>query len=170
MELPERKKKVFTGVTTGKVEETLAKRFDLNRFSKFLRLIYTTARVLCLYQYYKKDNTRNDKLIRSEDIKDAERFWIIEAQSQLHEKVRQGKLKKLQPRVVDGLIVVGGRTERWMAATWNMQAFILLPRDHKFSELLAKYEHEKIGHLAEAATISKIRSKYWIIGDAKFIN
>ena len=169
MELPERKKKAFTGVSTVEGEETLSKRFDLNRFSKFTRLIYTTARVLNLYKYYKKDNTRDNKEVKPVDIKDAERFWIIDAQSGMHEKIKKGKLKKLQPRVADGLIVVGGRTERWMAATWNMQAFILLPQDHKFSELIAKYEHEKIGHLAEAATISKIRSKYWIIGITKIV-
>ena len=63
----------------------------------------------------------------------------------------------------DGLIEVGGRTERWMEATWNKQKFILLPSDHKVSELIIRYEHDKTGHLGIAATVAMIRSKYWII-------
>ncbi len=57
-----------------------------------------------------------------------------------------------------------------MEATWNRQRFILLPKDHRLSFLIALHEHNAIGHLAAEATIARIRSKYWIIGIRKLVN
>ena len=51
-----------------------------------------------------------------------------------------------------------------MASTWNRQRFILLPKNNVVSILIANDEHAKGGHLGIAASISKVRSKYWIIG------
>ena len=168
--LPERKKTTFVGATVVEEKKALAQRFDLERFSKYTRLINTTARILNLYKRYKKNSIRRDWEIQPCDIEEAVSFWIKDAQSQMIAEIEKGKHRKLVPRLVDGLYVVGGRTERWMEATWNRQAFILLPKDHKFSLLIAMEEHAQTGHLAAAATISKIRSKYWIIGVTRIVN
>ena len=47
----------------------------------------------------------------------AERLWIEDAQRKLKNDVNTGKYAKLCSRYEDGIIVVGGRTERWMDAT-----------------------------------------------------
>ncbi|KAK2549037.1 hypothetical protein P5673_030666, partial [Acropora cervicornis] len=49
-----------------------------------------------------------------------------------------------------------------MQATWNRQEFILLPHNHRFSQLIAKDEHRKGGHLGVAATVARIWSRFWI--------
>ena len=103
------------------------------------------------------------------DVEKAERLWIIEAQKTLIQKIEAGKYKKLCPQVQDGIFVVAGRTERWQGATWNRQRFILLPKDHKLSKLIAVKKHNENGHLAVAATVAQIRSKYWIIGITKIV-
>ena len=59
--------------------------------------------------------------------------------------------------------MVGGRTERWMSSTWNRQNFVLLPHDHYLAYLIVLYEHQQGGHLSVAATISRVRMKYWIL-------
>ena len=51
-----------------------------------------------------------------------------------------------------------------MQGTWNRQKFVLLPKTHPLSTLIARYKHEKGGHLGIAASIAKVRSEYWIIG------
>ena len=84
----------------------------------------------------------------------------MEAQRDLDLK----KCVKLRPIQVDGIFQVGGRTERWMECTWNRQRFILLPKRNYISLLIARHQHIEGGHLGEAATVSKISSKYWIIG------
>ena len=87
-------------------------------------------------------------------------FWIKKAQEDLNLK----KLPQLKPQVVEGVVLVGGRAERWMEATWNRQRFTLLPKGHAISSLIVAYEHRKGGHLGLEASVAKVRSKYWILG------
>ena len=164
--LPERHKTVMT--TYAKEMETLAARIDLGRFSRIELLKNTTVRILKLYKRYKKSAERSPgsavemgKLTVA-DTDAAERFWIGDAQKSIAKEVQAGKFVRLCPKYKDGLIVVGGRAERWMQATWNRQEFILLPHNHRFSQLIAENEHKKGGHLGVAATVARIRSRFWV--------
>ena len=143
--------------------ETLSDRFDLTRFSKLKILIHATALILNLYKRYNKNTSHKSITVTADDIIEAETFWVKEAQRELHESVTSGKLTRLAPQYKNGLIVVGGRAKCKVAATWNQEEFILLPYRHRFSLLIARYMHQKTGHLAESATTAMIRSKYWII-------
>ena len=130
-------------------------------------LLNTTARILNLYKRYKNRNDAMRKRKTGEltvsDLEDAEKFWILEAQSVIRSAVKEGKLLRLCPRYRNGIIVVGGRAEHWMQATWNKQEFILLPHNHRLSHLIAESEHAKGGHLGVSSTVAKIRSRFWII-------
>ena len=94
-------------------------------------------------------------------------MWLKEAQNSLKDKMKDNSLVKLCPRYEDGLIVVGGRIERWNQATWNRQIFILLPANHQVSWLIMEWEHRRSGNLGLASTVAKTRSIYWIIGARK---
>ena len=167
VDLPERKKSAFTGMTVNKDEETLAKRINVARFSKLILLIHTTAQIFKLYKRFKGESIKEDTEIKPSDIKETELFWIKEDQIPILQELKQSKYLKLQPKLINGIFMVGGRTERWMEATWNKQKFTLLPKEHRISQLIASYKHEKGGHLGCAATVSRIRSKYWIVGIMK---
>ena len=162
VEVPELKKGIekFVGVAEEK-QETLATRINALHFSSWNKLKSTTARILLIYRRFKEGGNSNPNLLQ-EDLEHAERFWIKEAQMELD--VNSKQLKKLRPKLVDEIIVVGGRTERWMEATWNRQFFVLLPKENHISLLIARSEHVSGGHLGRDSTISKIRAKYWIIG------
>ena len=191
-DIPERRRCEFSGLTDGGIEEknngdnhntktdggsqrfqdcedTLSKRIDINRFSKLKLLINTTARILKLYKRFKKDGVKETE-IKPEDIYDAEIFWIREAQVNVEQDIIKGRYIKLQPNKQNGIYLVGGSTDRSMEATWNRQEFTLLPKEHQFYELVAAYQHNKSGNLGCAATVSRIRSKYWIIGIRRVIN
>ena len=75
-------------------------------------------------------------------------------------EIEAGKHKKLLPTMEDGILVVGGRAERWIQSTWHKQKFILLSGKHHFSKLIAEKEHVDVGHLALESMIARIRSKY----------
>ena len=151
--------------------DSLVKRIDIKRFSNWMRLKYVTARILKLYKRYKKPETPENLMILPEDLDRAEDFWIIEAQKSIVTSIRKDSLAKLNPREnKKGIIIVGGRTERWMQMTWNKQEFILLPKNHRVTDLIIAYEHRKGGHLGSAPTIAKIRSKFWIIGVTRLVN
>ena len=62
----------------------------------------------------------------------------------------------------DGLLVVGGRAEKWFNFRYDNELLVLLPYKHTISKLFAEYIHEEGGHLGVSATVSKIRSRVWI--------
>jgi len=156
--LPERKQR-FVGVLAASANTTVLDCFKLERFSKWRLLSHTTARVCLICQRFKSRCwTRMEPPVAN--LENAEHLWVNEAQKSL----KLEKLKKLQPTIEDGLVVVGGRTERWMQATWNHQKFILLPGEHHISGMISRYMHESGGHLGINASVAKVRSIYWIIG------
>ena len=53
-DLPERIKTAFAPAVDGAVLETLESRTDIKHFSKFQLLIYTTTRVIRLYERYSR--------------------------------------------------------------------------------------------------------------------
>ena len=158
--------------TTENIQDSLTTRIKIERFSRFMVLIYTTARILKLYKRYSKayDINHNDTSLTPSDIAEATTFWVRAAQQQIHSQLASRKYIKLHPTISDGIIYVGGRTERWMEATWNSQKFLLLPKDHRLSYLLSLYEHKQCGHLASDATVAFIRAKYWIVGVKGIVN
>ena len=141
-------------------EESLVNRIDCSRFSKWEMLIGVTARILKIYKRYRRHAGSTNIEPTIDDRREAELLWIKEAQRDLE----LDRCKKLRPVCEDGIYTVGGRTERWMGCTWNQQRFILLPREHHVSRLIALDMHNKGGHLGIASSISKVRSRYWIIG------
>ena len=149
--LPERPKQVLVTEEVT-VKTTFPEIMDVERFRSLDLLLNTTARIIRLQLSRKEGAGENDMQLQAVDIEKAERLWIIEAQKNLIKKIEEGKYKKLCPQVQDGIFVVGGRTERWQGATWNRQRFILLPKDHKLSKLIANKKHNENGHLAVAAT------------------
>ena len=121
---------------------------------------YTTARILKLYNRFVTAGNRKDAGISVKDLEKAEEFWIKEAQIQIIDKLEERKFVKFNPVVNEkGIIVVGGRTERWMAATWNRQKFILLPKEHSITGLIMWDEHVKSGHSGVFRTIAKVRCR-----------
>lgn len=150
--------------------ETLATRIDAKRFSKWMLLVNTTARILKLYERYRQGGNRDDCEISINDLDLAEIFWIKEAQRQFEGKLEKAQFRKLCPRVDErGVIIVGGRTERWMSATWNRQEFVLLPKDNVISMLVINHIHNISGHLGTASTIARIRAKYWVLGISRTV-
>lgn len=161
-DLPEQVRVVMS--LDGEKEETLSDRIDLDRFSKYWRLVRTTARVLAMYKRSPKlslYNASND--LNSNDIGKAENFWFLEAQKSMKAKLLKGDFNRLCPTTnEDGIVVVGGRAEKWFRHRFDKETLVLLPYQHRFTKLYAEQMHIDGGHLAEAATISKIRSRVWI--------
>lgn len=162
-ELPQRVKVVMVADT--KPEDSLAARINLSKYSNYTKLIRVTARVLAVFQNDPKLSLRNAaKVLTPADIAKSERFWILEAQTFVEKDMERGKFKRLCPKTRnDGVIVVGGRTERWVEMSYNKGEVPLLPYKHELSRLYAKHVHEE-GHHGVSATASKVRSRFWIIG------
>ena len=160
-ELPEQIKTVM--LAEAKSEDSLEARIDINRYSSYTKLIRVTARVLSLYKRKPRPSLKNvTSPLTPEDIDRAERFWILRCQKLLTADMEKGRFKRLCPRTrEDGIIVVGGRVEKWLEISYNKNDLILLPYEHRFARLYAEYIHQR-GHHGVSSTVSKIRARFWI--------
>lgn len=78
---------------------------------------------------------------------------------------RANPLKSLLPYIDEnGVMRLYGRTDAadqsYLAA--DSKRPILLPRNHRFTELVIRHHHIRMGHQFEDGTICSIRSRYWI--------
>ena len=157
-DLPEIHKHVVVH-STAKVDKKSL--IDISRFSKYSHLLRVTARVLAL----KKENPSLfsvGKELVPNDISNAETYWIREVQSIYSDKDVANKFRRLGAKKRnDGIIVVGARMESWMKSCYK-EDMVLLPYEHKFSKLYVESVHYKT-HCGVAATVCKVRLKFWII-------
>ena len=129
-----------------------------------------TARVLAMFRTDYKPSFRNAaRVLEPVDVTKAERFWILQAQETMLSDMKRGRFRRLCPRVrEDGIIVVGGRAEKWLEMSYNQREVPLLPFRHESSRLYAKQIHEE-GLQGVSATTSKVRSRFWVIGLPKIV-
>ena len=70
-------------------------------------------------------------------------------------------MKNLSPYTdEEGVVRVGGRVDR-ASISFETRHPALLPRKHWISYLITRHVH-RCGHTGVAATVAKIRRKYWI--------
>ena len=109
-ELPERNK--ITLSADAKVESCM---IDINRYSKYILLLYVTARILAVQ---KKHSLKSiSRPVTAENIAEAEVFWTRDAQKEIKDDLMlgvngSGPYRRLTPKVnEDGIFVIGGRAE-----------------------------------------------------------
>ena len=148
----------------------MSHRIDISRFSSYLKLLFTTARVLSFYKRMPVYSFRNALLTpTSDDINEALNFWIRDAQSIFDEKIIQRDYSRLSPKCRhDGIFIVGTRIEKWLNENYNTEGLILLPYEHGLSYLYSLFIHN-ICHSGIAATVSKVRQRFWIVNLTKKI-
>ena len=69
---------------------------------------------------------------------------------------------KLDPRLIDGLLLVGRRL-RSAAIPKHAKHRVILPKDHHVSNLIIQYYHLASGHSGRENVLSLLREKFWII-------
>ena len=96
------------------------------------------------------------------ELNEAERYWIKNAQKDLHNRIKKGELATLSPFTdSDGVIRVGGRADK-ATVSYESKHPALLPYDSWISLLITRQSHS-IGHNGVATTAAKVRRSYWII-------
>ena len=132
-------------------------------FSDWERLIRVTAycqRFVNNVKFIKKDPSKvNTDELQPEECKEAENYWIREAQRQL--KITD--YPNLSPFIEDGLIRVGSRLNKSQLPYEQVNP-VLLPKHHHISSLIMKSAHTKVKHAGRERTLCESRTKYWILG------
>lgn len=162
-------KKIVNSITTSEPWDFLL----LDRVSSFCKLINVTAYVLRYQRNLKvKSEERNlSKVLSLEETRNATKYWIRRIQedsfSSEVQSLRKGKqvctsLQKLSIFLdEDGMIRVGGRLKNSSLQYGTCHQY-LLPKDHRFVQLLIEYYHRSYCHAATTALMAIIRREYWI--------
>ena len=103
--LPEQRK-LFVGSANTAVSQqgSLTSTINIEGFSKYRLLLYTTARIMKLYKRFKNGGDKFDCAISLDDVQAAEKVWIQEAQFQLHKEIENKKHQALNPKTEDQII------------------------------------------------------------------
>ena len=69
---------------------------------------------------------------------------------------------KLNPKLRDGLLSVGGRLEN-APVDEDMKYPFILRKGHHVTELIICHHHEKLGHLGQESVSLSLRERFWIV-------
>ena len=137
-ELVEEERKSTTMIVQIERQGSVERVIDLDRFSSSERLFRATAwvlRFICNMKAKKEgENTQFGELSVNE-IVEAERVWIKEAQAKL-------------------------KTEEKYA---QFSVTLILPKEHRLTELIVQKCQEEVHHSGIRATLCRSRTKYWVV-------
>ena len=133
----------------------------LDSSSDYTTLIRRTAWCLRFVNNIRRKKSGESLLrgeLSSEELKTSEIKWIYWIQQEaFNEGLSSSCLKKLDPQMLDEVLVVGGR----LGAEGKHQ--YILPKCHAFVNLLVRHIHKKVGHFGISYTLSALRKHYWIL-------
>lgn len=144
---------------------------DINRFSKYDRLIGATARVLQFTDSLKK---KQRIALQSHHIKRAEHMWLQQSQRESFPNELQtlasnqaiadkSRLYKLDPFIdEDGLMKMRGRINAAPVDIINKKPTILDGRN-QFVRLYLQREHERAAHANNERVVNDVRQKFWVL-------
>lgn len=78
------------------------------------------------------------------------------------------RLKSLAPRIINGVICIGGRLEKAQISQKRKHPMIL-DCHHPFSKLIAVFYHLKLLHAGQQLTVSGIRERFWILSVRRLV-
>lgn len=147
--------------------------FDLHKYSGLNKALRITAWIQRFVYNARTQKKRNGQLC-TEEIQQAEQYWIKHTQSNSFPKEmdslmkntnmdRHSKIISLKPFLDEyGLLRVGGRLQETNWSFTQKHPYIL-PGNEVFSELLIRKAHEDVMHSGLQATLNQLRERYWIL-------
>ena len=123
-ELPERIRVAMA--TNATVTNIPAAAIDITRYSSYNKLMRVTARIIATASKNPRPSLKNiGKTLTPTYIQKAETFWIKKAQESMKKKIDEGEFKRLCLRTRDdGIVVVGGRAEKWLQMSYDQQEVV----------------------------------------------
>ena len=114
-------------------------------------------------QTRRKSLERRNGELSVDELNKAERLWIREAQTGLKvdEKFSQFS-NSLGLIEEEGILRCRGRLQN-SDLEYNAKYPILIPRDHRLTELIVQRCHREVHHGGVRATLSRLRTKFWVV-------
>lgn len=151
--------------------------FDIKRFSKWTRLIRTTAYVIryCNIVSGQKFGVQQSGELSPEEVMRAQKYWWKVAQQESFTNEwedlvsgadsvpKNSKLAKLCPYVDEhGIIRAKGRIDNASQVDVSVRRPVILDSSHANTRLLIQHFHEKCGHHGTEKIVNEIRQQFYI--------
>lgn len=81
---------------------------------------------------------------------------------------RDSSIYKLDPRLEDGCLRVGGRLSK-AALPEESKHPLILSKDQHISTIILRHVHQQVGHSGRNHTLSKLRNKFWITNSSSAV-
>ena len=97
------------------------------------------------------------------ELEEAERVWVKEAQGVLKGNERYEQMRNsLGIEGEEGILRCKGRF-RNSDLEFNAKYPIIIPKEHKLTELNVPQCHKEVHHCSVRATLNRLRTKYWVV-------
>lgn len=138
---------------------------DLERYGSLHKLLRVTAYVLKFIKKLKGKRDGKDLEcggISLEEIENAERLWVKDAQNSLQQgQDFQKTAKQLGIESVEGMLICRGRLGN-SDLDFSAKYPLILPKNHPFTDLVIADCHLRVHHNKLRCTLAELRSRYWV--------
>ena len=145
---------------------------DIKRYATLKKLLNVSSWVLRFIANIRAKRGKKDmnfEGLSADEIENAEKHWIKDVQSTLKEDLSFKKTEKQLGIVnIEGIYVCKGRLERSDLDIGSKYP-IFLPKDHTFTSLVVEDCHKKVFHCLVQATLTELRTRFWISKGRQFI-
>ena len=138
---------------------------DHSSLSRLLRVTAYVIRFIKLLKHKEMfTGTIWSIILEPEEITEAERLWIVQAQTLLAQVTRFNEWKRKFGLFLDhkGIWRCGGRLDN-VDLQYATKHPIFLSKHHHLAVLIVRSAHEKALHNGVKDTLTQIRAKYWIV-------
>ena len=163
----ELKKKVFN------VRASVGVLLDPAAYSSWNRLLLVTSWPLRYRENLCNRNQRKSGPLTVHELKEAEQLWIQWAQhNRFHVEIDalssrlpippSSRIASLDPRLVDGVLRVGGRMDK-AEIPWSARHPIILDHGHDVTRLIVLDYHRRLTHAGVEHVFNHVSEKIWIV-------
>ena len=97
-----------------------------------------------------------------EELNEAERLWIREAQTGLKVDEKFSQFSNSLGLLEEGILRCRGRLQK-SDLEYNAKYPILIPKNQRLTELIVQRCHREVHHGGVRATLSRLRTKFWVV-------
>jgi hypothetical protein len=165
---PEVKRHVNVHVLTS-VEENVAMQL-IDRSQSWKELVRQAALVMRLGQIYANEDESSLVAVKEAKewiLKAVQRQYFPEEMARLQDggPVKTGsRIRNLKPVLVNGILRVGGRLDNAPTLSSDEKYPVILPKNHKISQLVMRDAHQRLAHAGREQTLAETRKEFWILG------
>ena len=113
-------------------------------------------------QTRRKSVERRNGELSVDELNEAERLWIREAQTGLKVGEKFSQFSNSLGLIEEDILRCRGRLQN-SDLEYDAKYLILIPRNHRLTELIAQRRHREVHHVGVRAMLSRLRIKFWVV-------